>query len=702
MGAVISFFRPPASTQGNWSQQELAEFYRVEAALIRSGMRITSDQGLSDEADPWFVFCGSNGEAIIHFARIDGKYVVASDALDHPMQGPDFRALLNDIAARHPHLLPLHKADVGTKLVVHPAALLAAIVAAAALALSPDDAFADDLASDPTDRDIVSSPSSEGVSSPGLQPPKVKEHSDSRELGSNRRQVEGVLFSAMAFAAQAAAAEELDHRSAADLLEAGLAGGRIGKSAQGGNEPTPSTSGSGGLHNPTDQTLPSLGVMSGAVTHASSTLAGSGPASAPQRDWAELVSEATSPGKITGADSAPAGTTDSPVVLLEDATGANGTARSSSVQHVDRTSDALSSTDAARAAKQAATSADDASGRVFHQIPVQAPHQDNPSKATVGSDDGSGKESENEGTYGWNRVEQAAENVEGEDGGSGGSISFRGNGSNHGNGQGSEKSETAPGQLKKAEKVATAPDAPDVTSSTDRNEQRSGGPESAPSKVKHEDKIAAASDASDNASTNNGNGHSNSGSDPGPVKHNPQGLGSSDVTKNDASVSGNSNGHGSNKAATLDPSDSEVSNSQVETADMSGSASETASLTFSHAREAATGYQKPHSSAFESVNSSASIPAAQSTSEVGSPGGPHTSGKIGSPSSGPDMAATKFGSAPANIDQGGNLVFASDSHYQSKSHGFLPTALPGANEHTEVGLVGIASHNGSLHHPDYH
>ncbi len=56
MGAVISFFRPAATCRGGWSQQELAEFYRVEAALVRAGLQIGSEQGLSDEADPWFVF----------------------------------------------------------------------------------------------------------------------------------------------------------------------------------------------------------------------------------------------------------------------------------------------------------------------------------------------------------------------------------------------------------------------------------------------------------------------------------------------------------------------------------------------------------------------------------------------------------------------------------------------------------------------
>ncbi|MGH1557087.1 hypothetical protein ACRAWD_03340 [Caulobacter segnis] len=47
---VLSFFqRSPrfAPTPADWSQQELAEFYRVEAALIRAGIRVGTDRGLS-------------------------------------------------------------------------------------------------------------------------------------------------------------------------------------------------------------------------------------------------------------------------------------------------------------------------------------------------------------------------------------------------------------------------------------------------------------------------------------------------------------------------------------------------------------------------------------------------------------------------------------------------------------------------------
>ncbi|WP_187275262.1 hypothetical protein [Methylobacterium sp. WL120] len=44
---------------------------------------------------------------IMHFARIDDLYVVASEALDRPLWGLDFRALLNAVAAEHPTLVPV-------------------------------------------------------------------------------------------------------------------------------------------------------------------------------------------------------------------------------------------------------------------------------------------------------------------------------------------------------------------------------------------------------------------------------------------------------------------------------------------------------------------------------------------------------------------------------------------------------------------
>jgi hypothetical protein len=125
--ASVFNFKPASSSHG-WTQQELAEFYRVEASLARANIPIETDRGRSDEGDPWFVFCNANtGEIIVHFARSDGTYVVAGPALDSCVRGRDFRALIEAQIAGHPLIIP--KSASGGKVFIHPAALLIVLVA---------------------------------------------------------------------------------------------------------------------------------------------------------------------------------------------------------------------------------------------------------------------------------------------------------------------------------------------------------------------------------------------------------------------------------------------------------------------------------------------------------------------------------------------------------------------------------------------
>jgi hypothetical protein len=127
---TVSFFNfTAASRSRDWTQRELAEFYRVEASLVRANIQVETDRGRSDEGDPWFVFCNARtGEIIVHFARFDGTYVVASPALDGCARGHDFRALIEAQIASHPLVMP--KSASGGKLFIHPAALLIVLVAA--------------------------------------------------------------------------------------------------------------------------------------------------------------------------------------------------------------------------------------------------------------------------------------------------------------------------------------------------------------------------------------------------------------------------------------------------------------------------------------------------------------------------------------------------------------------------------------------
>jgi hypothetical protein len=129
---VLSFFqRSPryAPAPADWSQQELAEFYRVESALIRAGVRVGTDRGLSDEKEPWFVFYrADDGEVVIHFARIDGEYIIAGPAYEEIARGFDFSALVRNMVARHPLVRRPQGAD---NISIHPAALLVAVVGTA-------------------------------------------------------------------------------------------------------------------------------------------------------------------------------------------------------------------------------------------------------------------------------------------------------------------------------------------------------------------------------------------------------------------------------------------------------------------------------------------------------------------------------------------------------------------------------------------
>lgn len=131
MSNVLAFLRHPSSNSHDWNQQELAEFYRVEGALLQSGFSVTTARGLTDEDDPWFVFCrADNEEVIAHFARVGGEYVIVSNFFQGAVLGRDLRALIRQILDSHPLMRPLQRRH-GQKVFLHPAALLTALIASA-------------------------------------------------------------------------------------------------------------------------------------------------------------------------------------------------------------------------------------------------------------------------------------------------------------------------------------------------------------------------------------------------------------------------------------------------------------------------------------------------------------------------------------------------------------------------------------------
>lgn len=128
LSASVLEFR---SRSRDWTQQELAEFYRVESALINAGLSVVVDRGLSDEGEPWFVFCReSDGEVLVHFAKIEGDYVVAASAFGGIVRGQDIRSIVSDLLKIH-NISSFSHQKRGTNIFLHPAALLVAIIGVA-------------------------------------------------------------------------------------------------------------------------------------------------------------------------------------------------------------------------------------------------------------------------------------------------------------------------------------------------------------------------------------------------------------------------------------------------------------------------------------------------------------------------------------------------------------------------------------------
>ena len=139
---VLSFFQ--ACERGDWSQRELAEFYRVEDALTKSGVGISTDRGLTDEGEPWFIFFRQDNEEVIaHFARIGGEYVIASNFTEAVARGRNFQALVRELLDSYPHFLPKQNSSRST-VFLHPATLLAALVVTGYVKGSELSATADD------------------------------------------------------------------------------------------------------------------------------------------------------------------------------------------------------------------------------------------------------------------------------------------------------------------------------------------------------------------------------------------------------------------------------------------------------------------------------------------------------------------------------------------------------------------------------
>jgi hypothetical protein len=130
----VTFFQPiknlRESGRRNWNNQEIADFYRAMGVLRQAGLDTSTDFGVTDEGDPWFVFLkADSGDVIAHFAKIDGQFIAVSALSREVYRGTGIREIVDKMLERHPLLIPQRRD--GGRLLLHPTAALTAFLAAA-------------------------------------------------------------------------------------------------------------------------------------------------------------------------------------------------------------------------------------------------------------------------------------------------------------------------------------------------------------------------------------------------------------------------------------------------------------------------------------------------------------------------------------------------------------------------------------------
>lgn len=145
MTAVVVQLRRRSSGSQSWSNQEIAEFYRVTEILGHAGIAVGIDGGVTDEGDPWQVFFREDtGDILAHFAKIDGEYVIACPPTGDVLRGSDLRDMVASMVRRQPVLMA--KSDKAkSNVYLHPAMVLSTfIVMAYLLAVDASEARAAD------------------------------------------------------------------------------------------------------------------------------------------------------------------------------------------------------------------------------------------------------------------------------------------------------------------------------------------------------------------------------------------------------------------------------------------------------------------------------------------------------------------------------------------------------------------------------
>ena len=114
--------RKPAPQIADWSQQEIADFYRAHRLLAENGAAIGIDRGLSDIDEPWLVFFDqSSQDVFLHVARIDDRCHLICDPLGLRISAANIAALIMEFEAAVRTSLSI-RSERAKNVVIHPAA----------------------------------------------------------------------------------------------------------------------------------------------------------------------------------------------------------------------------------------------------------------------------------------------------------------------------------------------------------------------------------------------------------------------------------------------------------------------------------------------------------------------------------------------------------------------------------------------------
>lgn len=106
----------------DWSQQELADFYRAHNLLVQNGVGIGMDRGVSDGGDPWMAFFDvSTQDVFMHVARIGQDCVLVCDQLDLHIRCRTISELISSFEKEVCRIVSVRQQKSGN-VILHPAA----------------------------------------------------------------------------------------------------------------------------------------------------------------------------------------------------------------------------------------------------------------------------------------------------------------------------------------------------------------------------------------------------------------------------------------------------------------------------------------------------------------------------------------------------------------------------------------------------